>query len=117
MTSRYGLLRVLSPSLTSLIPKQTFLFHLQKLDFPKRVADMPNLRWLKLNQTGLECLPDELSHLMKLVSSNELYCYLVEFDKFIYELGLYFLLLPNCIKRCEQRYLHNIEILCRPYRR
>ncbi|PFX31861.1 Protein flightless-1-like [Stylophora pistillata] len=38
----------------------------KKLDFPKRVADMPNLRWLKLNQTGLECLPDELSHLMKL---------------------------------------------------
>lgn len=28
---------------------------------------MPNLRWLKLNKTGLESLPDELSHLMKLV--------------------------------------------------
>ncbi|XP_015752858.1 PREDICTED: protein flightless-1 homolog [Acropora digitifera] len=27
---------------------------------------MPNLRWLKLNKTGLESLPDELSHLMKL---------------------------------------------------
>ncbi|XP_074638252.1 protein flightless-1 homolog [Acropora palmata] len=38
----------------------------KKLDFPKRVADMPNLRWLKLNKTGLESLPDELSHLMKL---------------------------------------------------
>ncbi|CAH3013556.1 unnamed protein product [Porites evermanni] len=38
----------------------------KKLDFPKRVADMPNLRWLKLNKTGLDALPDELSHLMKL---------------------------------------------------
>ncbi|XP_068672970.1 protein flightless-1 homolog [Montipora foliosa] len=38
----------------------------KKLDFPKRIADMPNLRWLKLNKTGLESLPDELSHLMKL---------------------------------------------------
>lgn len=36
---------------------------------------MPNLRWLKLNQTGLEALPDELSHLMKLVGDTELVFY------------------------------------------
>ena len=54
--------------------KNVFFFHEQRLDFPKRVADMPNLRWLKLNKTGLESLPDELSHLMKLVKNNEFSC-------------------------------------------
>ncbi|XP_048575726.1 protein flightless-1 homolog isoform X2 [Nematostella vectensis] len=38
----------------------------KELAFPKRVADMSNLRWLKLNKAGLETLPDELSHLPKL---------------------------------------------------
>lgn len=36
---------------------------------------MPNLRWLKLNKTGLESLPDELSHLMKLVFQLNLLLY------------------------------------------
>ena len=44
---------------------------------------MPNLRWLKLNQTGLEALPDELSHLMKLVGNPELALYGAEL-RYIY---------------------------------
>ena len=55
------------PQFCILILNRAQHFSFQKLDFPKRVADMPNLRWLKLNKTGLESLPDELSHLMKLV--------------------------------------------------
>lgn len=49
---------------------------------------MPNLRWLKLNKTGLEALPDELSHLMKLVSKKKLLLFLVLSTKPIYFLGI-----------------------------
>ncbi|CAB3984718.1 flightless-1 homolog [Paramuricea clavata] len=34
--------------------------------FPDHVANMPNLRWLKLDRTSLEELPDEISHLKRL---------------------------------------------------
>ena len=43
---------------------------------------MSNIRWLKLNRTGLEILPDELSHLMKLVRNTK--CYIeVKRDKLL----------------------------------
>lgn len=43
------------------------LISLQGDSFPDHVADMSSLRWLRLNKTSLEMLPDELSQLSKLV--------------------------------------------------
>ena len=45
-----------------------YLSLLQGDTFPEHVADMSSLRWLRINKTGMEMLPDELSQLNKLVS-------------------------------------------------
>ena len=36
--------------------------------FPKAVSEMTGLRWLKLNKTNIDWIPDELGNLQKLVS-------------------------------------------------
>jgi len=40
---------------------------MQDGNFPKHVADMTGLRWLKLNKTGLTVLPEVMAALKKLV--------------------------------------------------
>ena len=72
---------------------------------------MPNLRWLKLNQTGLEALPDELSHLMKLVNNIELLFNWPEFRYIYLRSGLFFYQLDTLYKRirCEHRCLQNMQ--------
>lgn len=75
---------------------------------------MPNLRWLKLNQTGLEALPDELSHLMKLVNISEFFYFTeLKLDTFVYELVVFQKIL-NCRRtRHEERCVQNVHAFAR----
>ena len=53
----------------SLNPSSLTITVLQSEAFPASVGKMTGLRWLKLNRTGLQTIPEELGSLQKLVSS------------------------------------------------
>ena len=53
----------------SLNPSSLTITVLQSEAFPASVGKMTGLRWLKLNRTGLQTIPEELGSLQKLVST------------------------------------------------
>ena len=48
----------------------TYCLQFQQEKFPEDVSVMSGLRWLRLNRTGLEMVPYEVSKLTKLVSKT-----------------------------------------------
>ena len=92
----------------------TLFVFLQTEAFPASVGKMTGLRWLKLNRTGLQTIPEELGNLQKLVSSVTL---VVDEHYMNTSCGIYLVLAPFvkngrvCMEECHWKNVHTMWLL------